>query len=1424
MKEARKLGNKSLALLMSFLLVFSLAMPAVGAVESIDGEIQAFEETYVEEENELKTESERQEVEDEQDYLSESSTPDQELDENTNVEIEEAIDSETQYADRSEEIRNKIEQAIGKSKQYYKDLQPKGNVSHSDYWLFSALWGADENLKEFPWAENGMPWENDTFWTKGKESATSTSNEDAGIIIGSILLGQDPQKFGQRNIIQDLVDKQKENGAFFTIWGESWAMIALDLVDAPYDREKHIEHILGQQFDSGLFGGIDSNGWILMALAPYMDERQDVKKAIDSAVRAVHEGYQKKGEISDGWGANSNSVAAALMGLAAVGEDLFSDKWTKDGKNVVEQFIETYQQADGSFWWQENSAGAVSMATEQSLLALSTVIKGESIFVQLKKHKDENLDVKTNVSIRVEGVKETLLSEKNFEVKTLEKTATAFDATEQSLNRLGIPFEDSSAFISKIADEGTAIFGGWDGWQYVVNDNYPDVGAGDYLVKDGDEIVWFYGNVGDVYKGEASADEVEKLTLKPTIAMDSELYAGNEIEVAVTAEYNIYDEEFELEQESVRAKIKDADVHFNGGIYKTDENGIARIPGEKAKVGSYEIKVTKDIENSYPRLLRQAKKVIISEKESEEGGGGGGGTLPSTKTVTLSVEKRTIGAGDIIKSTEVPLKDGDTAFSLLKRTADERRISIDYSGSGAGLYVQGIDGLKEFNHGPLSGWMYSVNDSFPSISAGSYVLKDGDELRWQYTKNLGNDVGDDSNGGSGGGGGGGPAPTPTPDATHTVSDSEDEEISISADEKELYIQTKNGSKEVTNIVTLQFPKNRLPKIEAVRGHTILEITQDTEVKSEWDKKLQLPRNLAVNEKGLAEKVNAKLVDQKVSSIDHRIKVGGDKGIQFNKHVTLTLKGHGDKHAGFIDHDGNFETIKKYNSTSAQEDDVYAFKNGNDLTIKTKHFTEFLVYQIVGEETSEPTVMQPLIDSAAKWVDKNRDFSTYDEFNDWDVLALARAGKEVPALYYGIIEKHVKENNGEFRLVTDYERMALTATALGKDARNIAGYDFIEKIYNNSRMTNQGTNGALFALLALDAQEAEVPANAIWTRERLLTWLLDQQNDDGGFPLSKEAGSASDVDITAMALQALAKYQDRKDVKEVTEKALLWISEQQLANGGFIVWDEENSESVSQVIIGLTSLGISLEDERFVKKDGDLLTALHAFINKDGGLAHTRGEASNYMATQQGLLALAGNDRLLKKKKSVYDMTDVKPVEVPEEEIAFSDLDKKHFAYKEIMEMVDAGIISGYRDGTFRPDDKLIRGQAAILFARALDLESPAKPHGFKDIPLSSTFYDAAHATKAAGVFAGKKDGTFGAQDELTREQMASVLVRAFNLKETGEKVPLKDLDKVSKAHRKDVEILYQNGITAGRSNGTFDPRSSVSRAQFSAFLYRALEK
>lgn len=100
-----------------------------------------------------------------------------------------------------------------------------------------------------------------------------------------------------------------------------------------------------------------------------------------------------------------------------------------------------------------------------------------------------------------------------------------------------------------------------------------------------------------------------------------------------------------------------------------------------------------------------------------------------------SINVSITGVDGVIAQDHVEYEDNMSAYDALKILADNYEISVKTSGIGQKVYIKGINGLMEFDYGSRSGWKYKVNGSYPSVGAGGYVLKDGDQVEWIYTTN-----------------------------------------------------------------------------------------------------------------------------------------------------------------------------------------------------------------------------------------------------------------------------------------------------------------------------------------------------------------------------------------------------------------------------------------------------------------------------------------------------------------------------------------------------------------------------------------------------------------------------------------------------------------------------------------------------------------
>lgn len=93
------------------------------------------------------------------------------------------------------------------------------------------------------------------------------------------------------------------------------------------------------------------------------------------------------------------------------------------------------------------------------------------------------------------------------------------------------------------------------------------------------------------------------------------------------------------------------------------------------------------------------------------------------------------GVDGVMAQDYVEFEEGMSAYDALKILADNYEMTVKISGIGQAVYVKGVNGLMEFDYGGQSGWKYKVNGAYPSLGAGAYILKDGDQVEWIYSTN-----------------------------------------------------------------------------------------------------------------------------------------------------------------------------------------------------------------------------------------------------------------------------------------------------------------------------------------------------------------------------------------------------------------------------------------------------------------------------------------------------------------------------------------------------------------------------------------------------------------------------------------------------------------------------------------------------------------
>lgn len=169
---------------------------------------------------------------------------------------------------------------------------------------------------------------------------------------------------------------------------------------------------------------------------------------------------------------------------------------------------------------------------------------------------------------------------------------------------------------------------------------------------------------------------------------------------------------------------------------------------------------------------------------------------------------------------------------------------------------------------------------------------------------------------------------------------------------------------------------------------------------------------------------------------------------------------------------------------------------------------------------------------------------------------------------------------------------------------------------------------------------------------------------------------------------------------------------------------------------------------------------------------------------------------------------------------FKDVPKTSPYYGIINEMAEKGIIGGYEDGTFRPDEPITRKHASALLDRQLKLPEVAREFKIKDMPKAHPYYDDMYKVVNKGYLKINPNGLIFPDRPLTRGEMAQVLARAYELDLNGDMHPFSGVREWNNMY---VSALYNSGITTGYTDGTFREDETVTRGHFAVFMYRTMK-
>ena len=467
--------------------------------------------------------------------------------------------------------------------------------------------------------------------------------------------------------------------------------------------------------------------------------------------------------------------------------------------------------------------------------------------------------------------------------------------------------------------------------------------------------------------------------------------------------------------------------------------------------------------------------------------------------------------------------------------------------------------------------------------------------------------------------------------------------------------------------------------------------------------------------------------------------------------------------------------------------------------------------------------------------------------EWAVFSLSRSGAEAGEEFYNSYKKNLSgvllEKNGVLhdKKNTEYARAVIALGAIGEDPENFSGYDLTLPLLDYDKTVNQGINGAVWALIALDSGEYHKEDTVV--REKYIEKLLSYELPGGGFSLSAGNDETLYPDISAMAVTALSGYPENEAAKKAKERTLDALSGMQTENGGFLYNGEETSEAISQVITALCVSGEGISDERFIKGGKTLLDALIAFYNDDGGFSHIKGGKSDLMASEQALYALAALKRYQNNESGLFDLKSEKQgINIPNDPDdkkpkilfpgkTFSDIDGC-FSKEKIEALAQRGIIDGKGDGIFDPDAPMTRAEFAAITVRGLGLMYTGE-NSFSDVNENDWFYKYINTAHFYNIVNGVSEKEFCPYESITKEQAVTMLMRAARLlgyDEISDKAYIRnilsqfgDYIKISDWAFPSMAKAVEDGIISDKDY-EINPKTISKRSEIADMLYNLLEK
>lgn len=546
-------------------------------------------------------------------------------------------------------------------------------------------------------------------------------------------------------------------------------------------------------------------------------------------------------------------------------------------------------------------------------------------------------------------------------------------------------------------------------------------------------------------------------------------------------------------------------------------------------------------------------------------------------------------------ASNIEADSSETVWDVLKRVMDQRGISVSANDDNqyGSVYISAVNGLGEFDNGPDSGWMYTVNGSHPNVGVSARYVKNGDVIVLHYTDDYTYEEGGNNYN---------KQPTQDNSAVQSVIDL------------------------INKIGTVKNTAESKQRIDAARkAYNALTDAQKRMVSN------------------LQKLVDAEIAYAKLSATEEDKKKAQAVIDQIKKLGTITLDSEKNVQAARKAYNALTELQKKlvenYDVLTASEAKLAMLKGESKVDrpyTSTGDYMEALGTPSVGAIGGEWMVI-----GLAR--------------SDRNVPGVEDYYKKV--LEYVAENIDPETGRLHKAKSTDNSRIILALTAIGRDVTNVGGYDLLQGLSDLEFVKYQGNNGPIWALLALDSGNYPAPAGGTTTRQTLIDEILRVQTSDGGWAISgdKADSDMTGMALTALApyYKKNLKVQEAID-KAIARLSEMQDEDGGYSTSYDGTTKIATSESISQVVTALSALGINADtDPRFIKDGGSAIDALLRYYVSGGGFRHVMDGAIDGMGTEQAYYALTAYYRFLTGKTNLYDMTDVidmggDPVEVPTE--------------------------------------------------------------------------------------------------------------------------------------------------------------------------------